>query len=159
MKNSLKVIVYIILVIIITILLCIIFIKPKVLNFKVTEEYQYIQNNRKNIEEIIIRTNTQLGKICYKLDPKKGYDTINNISIKKETEFWCSDSNLYLEFYFKDGVYKKIYFECENLVYDGINYELKDKILLVNKDEYIPDKVTKGMIFVSNEDKIECKWL
>lgn len=59
MKNSLKVVIYIILVIIITVLLCSIFIKPKVLNLKVTEEYQYIENNKKNIEEVIIRNDAQ----------------------------------------------------------------------------------------------------
>ena len=47
MKNSLKVVIYIVLVIIITVVLCSIFIKPKVLNLKVTEEYQYIENNKK----------------------------------------------------------------------------------------------------------------
>ena len=29
--------------------------------------------------------------------------------------------------------------------------------ILVNKDEYMPDKITKGMIFVSDEDEIECR--
>ena len=157
MKKSLKVIIYIILLIIITLICCMFFIKPKVLNFEVTKEYEYIQNNRKRIEKIIVRNNAQLGMSCYKLDVEKGYDILNNIDIKKETEMWCSDSNIYLDFYFDDGTCKEIHFECENLVYDGIKYELKDKVILVNKDDYIPDKITKGMIIVSNHDQIDCK--
>ena len=157
MKYSLKATIYIILIIIITLICCILFIKPRIFNFRLTKEYEYIQNNRKYIEKIIIRTKAQLGESCYKLDVKKGYDILDNIDIKKETKFWCSDSDKYLEFYFKDGTYKGIHFQCENLVYDGINYELKDKVILVDKDVYIPDKITKGMIIVSDEDKIDCK--
>ena len=68
-------------------------------------------------KETIIRYKTQLGEICYKLDIKKAYKILNNISIKKETGF-CSAPYLYLEFYFKDDVQKEIHFECENLFYD-----------------------------------------
>ena len=108
MKDILKIVIPIIIVAVITFVLCLVFIKPKVLSLK-------------------------------------------------ETKFWCSDSDKYLEFYFKDGTYKGIHFQCEYLVYDGINYELKDKVILVDKDVYIPDKITKGMIIVSDEDKIDCK--
>jgi len=157
MKNSLKVVIYIILVIIITVVLCSIFIKPKVLNLKVTEEYQYIENNKKNIEEVIIKNDAQLGTTCYRLDINKAYEILNNIEIKKETKKWCSGGNMYLEFYFKNEVKKSFYFDCESLVYDNTHYELKEDVILVNKDEYIPDKTIKGMIIVSNEDKIDCK--
>ena len=157
MKNSLKVVIYIILVIIITVVLCSIFIKPKVLNLKVTEEYQYIENNKKNIEEVIIRNEAQLGTSCYKIDTNKAYEILSNIKIKKETKMWCSSGNMYLEFYFNEETKKGFYFECESLVYDSTHYELKEDVILVNKDEYIPDKTTKGMIIVSNEDKIDCK--
>ena len=157
MKNSLKVVIYIILLILITLICCMFFIKPKIINFKTTKEYVYILNNRKEIEKIIIRNNAQLGEKCYKLDIEKGYDILNNIDIKKETELWCSDPNIYLEFYFNNGTYKEIHFECDNLVYDGIKYELKDKFILINKDEYIPDKITKGMVIISNNDKIDCE--
>ena len=54
-------------------------------------------------------------------------------------------------------VKKSFYFDCESLVYDNIHYDLKDDVILLNKDEYMPDKITKGMIIVSNEDRIECK--
>jgi len=157
MKNSLKVVIYIILVIIITVVLCSIFIKPKVLNLKVTEEYQYIENNKKNIEEVIIRNDAQLGISCYKIDTNKAYEILNNIKIKKETKMWCSSGKMYLEFYINDGTMKSFSFDCESLVYDNTHYELKEDVILVNKDEYIPDKTTKGMIIVSNEDKIDCK--
>ena len=59
MKNILKVIIYIILVMFITFILCVIFMKPKIFNLKTTEEYEYIQNNKKNIEEIIIKNEAQ----------------------------------------------------------------------------------------------------
>ena len=151
-----KVIIGIFLVILITLICCMIFIKPKLFDFKVTEEYEYIQNNKKDIEEIIVRNNSHMGESCYKLDVENGYDFFNNMDIEKETELWCSGTQLYLEFYFKDGIYKEIHFECENLVYDGIKYKLKDKVILVNKDEYIPDKITKGMIIVLNKDRVDC---
>lgn len=157
MKNSLKIIIYIILIILISLILCVIFIKPKVFDFKVTKNYEYIQNNRKDIEHIIVRTDTQLGEFCYNIDVSKGYDILNDIEIKEETELWCSSPYVYLEFYFKNGTYKTIHFGCDNLIYDGIYYELKDKVILINKDEYIPGKITKGMIIVSNKDKIDCK--
>jgi len=156
MKKSLKFIIYIILIMTITFILCFIFIKSKALNLKTTKEYEYIQNNRKNIEEVIIRNEAQLGTSCYKLDIKKAYEILNNIEIKKEAG-GCYSDNKYLEFYFKDGTNKKIKFECENLIYDGKRYELEDKVVLFNKDEYMPEEITKGMIIVSNEDKVECR--
>jgi len=157
MKISLKVIIYIILVIVITLILCTIFIKPKTLNFKLTNEFQNVKKNRNNIEKIIIGTDTQLGKFCYKLDVDEGYDILDNISIKGESEMLCTDSDKYLEVYFEDSTDEVFYFECGNLIYYGIRYELKDKVTLFNIDEYKPDKITKGMIIVSNEDRVECK--
>ena len=156
MNKNLKFIIYIILVIIITFILCFVFIKPEVLNLRTTKEYEYIQNNKKNIEEVIIRNEAQLGISCYKLDTNKAYEILSNIEIKKETG-GCYSNNKYLEFYFNDGISKKIKFECENLIYDGKRYELEDKVVLYNKDEYMPDEITKGIIVVSNKDKIECK--
>ena len=156
MKDGLKIVIYIILVMLITFILCCIFIKPKVLNIKEIEEYKYIQKNKINIKEVIIRNETQLGIGCYKLDTNKAYEILSNIEIKKETG-GCYSNNKYLEFYFNDGISKKIKFECENLIYDGKKYELEDKVVLFNKDEYMPEEITKGMIIVSNEDKVECR--
>ena len=156
MNKNLKFIIYIILVIIITFILCFVFIKPEVLNLKATKEYEYIQNNKKNIEEVIIRNEAQLGTSCYKLDINKAYEILSNIEIKKYAG-GCYSDNKYLEFYFNDGISKKIKFECENLIYDGKRYELEDKVVLYNKDEYMPEEITSGMIIVSNEDKVECK--
>ena len=157
MKKYLKYICYIIIVIIITFILCVIFIKPKVLNLKTTKEYEYIQNNKKNIEKVIIRNDAQMGKSCYELEINKAYDILNNMEIKKESEMWCSGGNMHLEFYFKDGTIKGFYFDCERLVYNNTYYELEEEVLLINKDEYMPDKITKGMIIVANKDKIECR--
>ena len=53
MKDILKIVIPIIIVAVITFVLCIIFIKPKVLSIKTTKEYEYIQNNKKNIEKKI----------------------------------------------------------------------------------------------------------
>ena len=80
-----------------------------------------------------------------------------DIEITKETTKWCSGGIMQLKFNFNDEITKDFYFECENLIYDNIHYELKDDVILFNKDVYIPDKITKGMIIVSNKDKIECK--
>ena len=157
MKNIFKVIIPIILVAILTIILCSIFIRPKTLNFKITNEFQNVQKNKKNIEKIIVRSETQLGNFCYKLDINKAFDILSNIYIKGEAKMMCTSSDKYLEVYFKDGTNEEFFFECENLVYNGVKYELKDKVELFNKDEYIPEKITKGMIIVSNEDKVECK--
>lgn len=154
--SSIKIVIRIILVILITIICCIFLIKPKVFNFKLTKEYEYIMNNKKDIDKIIIRNNSQLGMSCYKLDIEKGYDILNNINIKKETELWCSHSDVYLEFYFNNGIYKEIHFDCGNLVYDDINYELINEFILVNKDDFILDKITNGMVIVSNNEKIDC---
>ena len=157
MKFSLKIFVYITIVIFITLILCIVFIKPKILDLKVTEEYEYIQNNKKNIVEVIIRNEAQLGTSCYKLDTNKVYEILNNIEIKKETKTWCSGGSMRLEFNFNDGTKKNFYFECESLVYDNIHYELKEEVILVNKDEYISGKKTNAMIIVSNNDEVECR--
>ena len=156
MKYNLKIFIYITIVIFITLILCIVFIKPKVLNLKVTKEYEYIQNNRKNIEKVIIRNEAQLGTKCYRINLNKAYEILNNIEIKRESKMWCSGGNKYLEFYFKDGVNKKFYFECINLVYNNVHYELKEEVILVNKDEYIPNKITNTTIIVSNKDEVEC---
>ena len=157
MKDILKVIVYIIVIMIITLICLKIFIKQNILNFKETKEFRYIEKNKDNISEFIVKTDTLLGEHCYKIDINKGYDILNNIIIKKEAKYMCTDSDYYLEVYFKNGTNKKILFECENLVYGGIRYQLKDEINLVNKDEYMPDKITKATIIISDEDKVECK--
>lgn len=157
MKYIFKIIIPIVLVAILTLILCFIFIKPKTLNFKATNEFQNVQKNKNNIEEVILRQETLLGRFCYKLDVQDGYDILNNIYIEREAKITCTDDDKYLEFYFKDGTNEEFFFECENLVYYGIKYELKDKIILVDKEQYLPDKITKGMIAISNKDRVECK--
>ena len=157
MKNILKIVIPIIIVAVITFILCIIFIKPKVLSIKATKEYEYIQNNKKNIEKVIIRNEAQLGISCYELEINKAYENLNNMEIKRESKKWCSGGEKYLQFYFNEGTNKEFYFDCESLVYDNISYELEEEIILINKDEYMPDKITKGMIILSNKDKVVCE--
>lgn len=157
MKDILKIVIPIIIVAVITFILCIIFIKPKVLSIKSTKEYQYIQNNKKNIEKVIIRNEAQLGISCYELEINKAYEILNNMEIKRESNKWCSGGETHLQFYFNEGTKKEFYFDCESLVYDNISYELEEEIILINKDEYMPDKITKGMIIVSNKDKVVCE--
>ncbi len=156
MKDVIKVIIPIILVMIITLLFCKIFIKPKVFNFKETDNFKYIEKNKDNVEQFVVRTITLLGEYCYEINIDKGYNALNNISIKKETNMHTFDSDMYLEIYFKDETLKSFYFEGDNLVYNNKKYELDNKVILVNKDEYMPDKITKGMIIVSDKDRVEC---
>lgn len=152
-----KVIVYIFFVVLITLFFCIVFIKPKVLDFKLIDEFQKVNDNKDKIEEMIIRTETLLGKFCYKIDVNKGFKFLNNIVIKKESNSRCMDSDMYLVVYFEDGESEEFYFECGNFVYDGLRYKLKKEIKLYNKDEYIPDIITDDMMIISNDDKIECR--
>ena len=157
MKDILKIVIPIIIVAVFTFALCIIFIKTKVLSIKETKEYEYIQNNKKNIEKTIIKNEGQLGTKCYELKINKAYEILNNMEIKKESNKRCFSGKMHLQFYSNEGTKKEFYFDCESLVYDNISYELKEEIILINKDEYIPDKITKGMIIVSNKDRVECK--
>ena len=157
MKDILKIVIPIIIVAVITFVLCIIFIKPKVLSIKATKEYEYIQNNKKNIEKVIIRNEGQLGTSCYRLDIKTAYEILNNMEIKRESKKWCSGGENYLQFYFTEGTKREFYFDCESLVYDNTYYELEEEIILFNDDEYMPDKITKGMIIVSNKDEVDCE--
>lgn len=156
MKDSLKVIIPIILVMVITLICCKTFIKPNVPKFQETSDFRYIENNKDNIEMFIVKTNTLLGEHCYKIDIDKGYNVLKNISIKKEIQMTTFDSNMYLEIYFNNGKLKSFYFEGDNLVYNGKKYELNNNVILFNKDNYVPDKTTKTMIIISSKDEIEC---
>lgn len=157
MKDIFKIIAYIISIIFITLIICIFFIKPNQLNFKELSEFKYIDNNKNNIKEINIRTETLLGKHCYKIDIDKGYNTLNNLTIKKQSDIRCTDSDMYIDVYFNNEEKKSFKFECGNFVYNQKRYKLKKQILIYNKDEYLPEKITEDMIIISNEDKVECK--
>lgn len=157
MKNILKFIIPIFLIIIITLICCIIFIKPNLLKFQETEEFRYVENNKDNIDKFIVKTVTLLGKNCYEIDSNKGYNILNDISLKKEVNVKTFDSDMYLEVYFNNDIKKSFYFEGENFVYNNKKYKLKNDIILINKDEYESDKITEDMVIVSNENKIECK--
>ena len=64
---------------------------------------------------------------------------------------------MYMEFYFKNDSKRVLSFECGNLLYKGERYELKNKIVLYNSDEYLPDEIDEGMIIISNKDMVQCK--
>lgn len=155
MKRITKYLTIIIFAILITLILCFIFIKD-IPNFKETKEYMFIELNKNNIEKVIVKTNTLLGEHCYKIDNKKGYNILSNIEIKKEAKVTCTDSDMYLEFYFKNGKKRTLSFECENLKYNDKKYKLKENIILYNEDNYLPKKVTENMIIISNKDTVNC---
>ena len=156
MKKSLKFIIFLILVIFVTIACCFIFI-PDVPKFKESSEYKYLINNKNNVESVVVRTVTLLGERCYKIDNEKGYDILNDISFKKKTNMTCTDSDMYMEFYFKNDNKRILSFECGNLIYRDEKYKLKNEVILYNEDEFVPDKIKNGMIVISNDNLIECK--
>lgn len=156
MKSILKVVFLLTIVIVITVIGCFIFI-PDVPKFKETSEFKYIDNKKDDVEEVIIRTVTLLGERCYKIESDKGYAVLNIISFKKKVNMTCTDSVMYLEFYFENGEHRELYFECGNLIYKDEKYELKEEIILYNEDEFVPDEITDSMIIVSNANRVECK--
>lgn len=156
MKDIFKIISVLLLVVLITIISCFIFI-PDVPKFNKTSEYKYIENNKNNLNEVIVRTVTLLGERCYKIDVSEGYNIFKNISFKKKANVTCTDSDMYMEFYFKNDSKRVLQFECGNLLYKGERYELKNKIVLYNSDEYLPDEIDEGMIIISNKDMVQCK--
>lgn len=156
MKSVIKIIMSLLLIILITIICCIVFI-PNVPNFKEMSEYKYIDNNKENIYEVIARTVTLLGEHCYKIDKDIGIEILNGISFKKKTNMTCTDSDMYLEFYFKNNEKRVLSFECGNMHYKDEKYILKNEVILYNEDQYVFDDITDGMIVVSEEDKIECR--
>lgn len=156
MKKSLKFILFLVLVIFVTIACCFIFI-PDVPNFKESSEYKYLINNKNNVESVVVRTVTLLGERCYNIDNEKGYDILNDISFKKKINMTCTDSDMYMEFYFKNDNKRILSFECGNLIYRDEKYKLNNEVILYNEDEFVPDKIKNGMIVISNDDLIECK--
>lgn len=156
MKDIFKVICLIFLIILITVICCFIFI-PNVSKFNETGLYKYIENNKDNVDEVIVRTVTLLGENCYKINILDGYNILNNISFKKKANMTCTDSDMYIEFYFKNNEKRILSFECGNMHYKDEKYELKNEVILYNKDQYVPSKINNGMIIVSDCDKVECK--
>lgn len=156
MKNSLKVIIFLVFVIFVSITCCFIFI-PDVPKFKESSEYKYLIYNENNLESVVVRTVTLLGERCYKIDKEKGYDILNGISFKKKTNMTCTDSDMYMEFNFKNENKCILSFECGNLIYRDEKYKLKNEVILYNEDEFVPGKIKSGMIVISDDDMIECK--
>ena len=114
-----KKIIFIFLVMIATLILCFLFIKPKTLNFQNTEEFIYVENHIDDIDKFVIKSVTLLGEHCYLIDISKGYEILKNIDIKKETNMTITDSDRYFEIYFNSGKNLNFKFEGENLEYKG----------------------------------------
>ena len=157
MKNIFKVIILIVFVIVITFLGCILFINKNIPNFKETSLYNYINFNYENIDKVVVKTVTLLGENCYKIDNDKGYDVLNSISIKKKSNMSCTDSDFYLEFYFKNGEHRQLYFECENFVYNDVRYLLKDDVVVYREDQLEFDEIKDNIIVISDDYKIKCE--
>ena len=156
MKDIFKVICLMIFIILITVICCFMFI-PNVSNFNETGLYKYIENNKDNVDQVIVRTVTLLGENCYKINTLDGYNILNNISFKKKTNMTCTDSDMYIEFYFKNNEKRILSFECGNMHYRDEKYDLENEVILYNRDQYVPDKINNGMIIVSDSNKVECR--
>ena len=156
MKDIFNVICLIFLIILITVICCFMFI-PNVSNFNETGLYKYIENNKDNVDQVIVRTVTLLGENCYKINTLDGYNILYNISFKKKTNMTCTDSDMYIEFYFKNNEKRILSFECGNMHYRDEKYDLENEVILYNKDQYVPDKINNGMIIVFDSNKVECR--
>ena len=130
---------------------------PNVSNFNETGLYKYIENNKDNVDQVIVRTVTLLGENCYKINTLDGYNILNNISFKKKTNMTCTDSDMYIEFYFKNNEKRILSFEFGNMHYKDEKYDLENEVILYNRDQYVPDKINNGMIIVSDSNKVECR--
>lgn len=155
MKRYIKYILTVFLTMILTLYLCTLYKKSKILNFKETMDYNYIENNKNKIDKIILKTDTLLGEHCYLID-NSAINTLKNIEIKKETNMKITDSDKYYQIYFKTGKVITIKFEGENLEYDGKKYILKNQIVDYKKEIFLPEKIDEYMIIFSQDDEIEC---
>jgi hypothetical protein len=86
-----KVILLIFVIMIVTLGLCFLFIKPKVFNFKNINEYVYFENHINEIDKIVLETYTLIGKNSYLIDKEKGKERQGDIQDKA-----CEGAGLHL---------------------------------------------------------------
>lgn len=114
----------------------------KCLNFTEVDELKYVNENKDNVTDFIVETNTLLGRHCYQINKQIGIEELNKIEIKEEADITVTDSDMYYKVVFNDGEIKTFDFEGNNFVYNDKKYELKDSIYV---------------FVLSEENEIECK--
>ena len=117
--------------------LCFIFIKPRILNFKVINEYTYLESHIDEIDKIVLET--LIGKTSYLIDNEVGKDFLMNLKIKRKVDYTVTDSNATLIVYFKSGESINFNFEYNNFKYSGNKYEVNKNVWELindNKIEY-----------------------
>ena len=133
-----KCIFLIVCIMVVTLGLCVLFIKPKVLNFKNINEYIYLENHIDEIDKIVLETYTLIGKNSYFVDKENGIKFLNNLRIKKEIDYTITDSNATLFVYFKSGDKTEFNFEYNNFKYRGKKYETNLEVWeLINENNLI----------------------
>ena len=133
-----KYIFLIVCIMVVTLGLCVLFIKPKVLNFKNINEYVYLENHIDEIDKIVLETYTLIGKNSYLVDKEKGIEFLNNLRIKKEIDYTITDSNASLVIFYKSGENTIFNFEYNNFKYGSKKYEVNSNIWdLINENNLI----------------------
>ena len=120
--------------------LCFVFIKPKVLNFKNINEYTYLESHIDEVDKIVLETYTLLGKTGYLVDNEVGKDFLVNLKIKKLADYTVTDSNASLIVYFKSGDSINFDFEYNSFKYGGNKYEVDKNVwdlIDESKKEYL----------------------
>lgn len=133
-----KCIFLIVCIMVVTLGLCVLFIKPKVLNFKNINEYIYLENHIDEIDKIVLETYTLIGKNSYFVDKENGIKFLNNLRIKKEIDYTITDSNANLVIFYKSGENTIFNFEYNNFKYGSKKYEVNSNIWdLINENNLI----------------------
>lgn len=133
-----KCIFLIVCIMVVTLGLCVLFIKPKVLNFKNINEYVYLENHIDEIDKIVLETYTLIGKNSYLVDKENGIEFLNNLRIKKEIDYTITDSNASLVIIYKSGENTIFNFEYNNFKYGSKKYEANSNIWdLINENNLI----------------------
>lgn len=133
-----KCIFLIVCIMVVTLGLCVLFIKPKVLNFKNINEYIYLENHIDEIDKIVLETYTLIGKNSYFVDKENGIKFLNNLRIKKEIDYTITDSNASLVIFYKSGENTIFNFEYNNFKYGSKKYEVNSNIWdLINENNLI----------------------
>lgn len=163
---------YIILLLLVSLCGCV----KKELDFKETKDYVFINENKENIEKIVLKTDTTSGEKCYLLNTEEASNLLDNITITEETTEHVTDSDFYVMVHFNENIKRKYYFEKQklyeekivktfwfegsNLVHSGKNYKLeKSPIFFTNKND-IPEDIDKeSNIVIGAEREVVCEVL
>ena len=124
-QNGIFLIVIILLIIILCVIICTKKKESKVLEFQNMEEFQYLKDNKENIESVSIRKQIEGDRKVYNVDINKAFDIINNIKIKGKSNISITDNSLAYIFKFKDSTEISFSFEGKYFHYMNENYEIE----------------------------------